>query len=111
MKRQLHIILLGLLLAAPAWSQVVIRGKVFNTQMKPLENANIGILNSYAGATTDADGNFSFTTDGRGSVKVVAQMLGFAHQPMTIMISDTTKQVMLKFILSEESINLDGVTV
>ncbi|GAB3977566.1 TonB-dependent receptor [Spirosoma terrae] len=111
MKRQLHIILLGLLLAVPAWSQVVIRGKVFNTQMKPLENANIGILNSYAGATTDADGNFSFTTDGRGSVKVVAQMLGFAHQPMTIMISDTTKQVTLKFILSEESINLDGVTV
>lgn len=111
MKTLLQTFVLGLLLMSSAWSQVVVRGKVYNAQMKPLENANIGILNSYAGATTDADGSFSFTTDGRGTVQVVAQMLGYAHQPTTVTISDTTRQVTLKFILTEESINLDGVTV
>ncbi|QIP16338.1 TonB-dependent receptor [Spirosoma aureum] len=111
MKTRLQTFILGLLLSSPAWSQVVVQGKVFNAQMKPLASANIGILNSYAGATTDADGSFSFTTDGRGTVQVVAQMLGYAHLPMTVTISDTTRQITLKFVLNEESINLDGVTV
>ena len=111
MKPILFTLILSGLLVGPVRGQLIIRGKVVNAQMKPLESANVGILNSYSGASTTADGSFSFSADGRGPVQVMAQMLGYANQSKTVVISDTTRLITLQFVLTEDVVSLDGVTI
>lgn len=112
MKHIVAFFALGLLmLVSPVSGQTVIRGTVLDARMKPLENASIGVQNSYAGTSSSPDGSFSFRTEERGTVQVVAQMLGFASQTQTITLSDTTSPVTLRFVLAETAVNLDDVTV
>jgi vitamin B12 transporter len=92
--------------------QVVIRGVVVDAQQTPLASANVSLLNTYAGASSEADGTFSFSTDQRGSVTVQARCLGFADQQLTVRISDSTRVVSgLRLVLTERSVMLEGVTI
>jgi vitamin B12 transporter len=100
-----------MLLARLVAGQTIIRGLVLDAQMKPLENASVGVQNSYAGASSGPDGSFSFQIDQRGTVQVVVQMLGFASQIKTVILSDTTRPVPLRFVLIETAVNLNDVTV
>lgn len=105
-------ILILLLLGQIVQAQVVIHGVVVDAQQNPLANANVSILNSYAGTSTEVDGTFTFTTDQRGSLTVVAQSIGFANQQLKVQISDSTRAVNgLRLVLAERSVMLDYVTV
>ncbi len=111
MKQLATFLTLALLWAGPASAQTTIRGRVLDARMRPLENAGIGIENSYAGATAGTDGTFSFSTDARGTVRVVVQMLGFASQSQAVDLSDTTRSLDLQFVLKETLFDLTEVTI
>ena len=63
------IFLLSLILGIfPALSAVTISGTIKDKKNQPLPYANIFIKNSYDGASADANGNYSFTTDETGTI-------------------------------------------
>ena len=101
-----------LLLSFTIQAQVVIRGTVVDAQQNPLANANVSVLNTYSGATTEVDGTFAFSTDQRGRITVLAQSVGYATQQLTVQIGDSARSVNdLRMVLSEQSVMLEGVTV
>lgn len=69
--------ILSLLLFISNFSQVKISGKV-SYKNKGIAEVNVTLKNTYDGATTDADGNFSFETSEKG-----AQILTFSHSKYT----------------------------
>ena len=117
MKRQTFLsagfgVLLWLLTSYTSQGQVIIRGVVMDAQQNPLANANVSVLNSYAGTSTEADGTFSFSTDQRGQLTLTAQSIGYAPQQLTVSVSDSTRLVKgLQLVLAERSVMLDYVTV
>jgi vitamin B12 transporter len=101
-----------LLLTGAVRGQVVIRGVVVDAQQTPIANANVSLLNTFAGASSETDGTFSFTTDQRGNLTIQARCLGYADQILSIRVGDTTRVVQkLQLVLTERSVMLEGVTI
>jgi Outer membrane cobalamin receptor protein len=69
----------SLLLAGTSFAQTTtVTGKVFDAKTKePLIGANILLRDTYDGATTDSQGQFSFETDESGSFVLKASYLGY----------------------------------
>lgn len=77
---RIHQFLGWILLFAPllTWSQSTkIAGKVTDAQGEPLSGANVFIVDSYDGATTNPEGQFSFTTTETGPRKLRITYLGY----------------------------------
>ncbi|MBW7914994.1 MAG: carboxypeptidase-like regulatory domain-containing protein, partial [Taibaiella sp.] len=55
-----------------AVAQSTISGKVVTYSGKPIPGANVYLLNTIDGATTDSNGVFSFTTEEKGAQTIVA---------------------------------------
>lgn len=62
--------LLSLLMSICIWSQITISGKV-TFKNKALKDVNITLKDTYDGATSDANGNYSFTTTESGNQVLV----------------------------------------
>lgn len=92
-------------------AQVVVRGVVLDARQKPLPAASVGVPGTYAGASTEADGSFSFELNSRGPVQVVARMIGYTEQTLPVTLTDTTRTLWLTFELAETSYTLDHVVV
>jgi vitamin B12 transporter len=97
-----------LLLPVCLLAQQQVSGKVTDSKKKPLAGVNIGIQGSYDGATTAADGSYSFTTDLTGEQFLTASFQGFQNLEMKIDIKGATVQnIILKASISE----LKAVTI
>jgi len=64
-----------------------ISGKAFTGKGEPLPGVNIFIENTYDGASSDADGNFSFTTSEKGLQTLKATFICFKPWQIKISIS------------------------
>ena len=103
-------ILLYLLFLLPlaGFSQQTLAGKVVNEKNKPLAGANIYLDGTYDGATSNEQGNFSFTTTASGKQTLVISILTFETLKAVIDIS----QYKSKTFMLKESVNtLDAVVV
>ena len=83
-------------------------GKAVTEKGEPLPGVNIFIENTYDGASSDADGHFSFTTSEKGLQTLKATFIGFKpwQFKFSIPVNDSV------IIEMEESINtLDAVTI
>ncbi len=89
-------------------AQNQITGKATTHKGEPLPGVNIFIENTYDGASSDANGNFSFTTSEKGTQTLKATFIGF--KPWQKEISIPVKDSVI--IEMEESVNtLDAVTI
>jgi hypothetical protein len=70
------IVLLGSLLT-PVCGQIRLLGKVTNTQGEPLAGVNIYIENSIEGTITDANGDYTFTSNAKPPATLVASIIGY----------------------------------
>ncbi len=85
-----------------------ISGKATTDKGEPLPGVNIFIENSYDGASSDGEGNFSFTTSEKGTQILKATFIGF--KPWQKEISIPMKDSVI--IEMQESVNtLDAVTI
>jgi hypothetical protein len=85
-----------------------IGGKAVTEKGEPLPGVNIFIENTYEGASSDADGNFSFTTSEKGLQTLKATFIGF--KPWQLKISIPVSDSVI--IEMQESVNtLDAVTI
>ncbi|KAA2245625.1 TonB-dependent receptor plug domain-containing protein [Chitinophaga agrisoli] len=67
-------------------AQQKLTGKITDAKKHPLPGVNIYIKGTYDGATTAADGSFSFTTTATGAQVISASLIGYKtlEQPTTI---------------------------
>ncbi|ESU20579.1 putative outer membrane receptor protein [Flavobacterium cauense R2A-7] len=89
-------------------AQTTISGKVTDNKGRPIEGANVFIEGAYDGTTSDAKGDFTFTTTEKGNQTLVVTYLSFETQRTAIVI-ETYQPQTLKL---RESVNtLDAVVI
>ncbi|MCG2611055.1 TonB-dependent receptor [Flavobacterium sp. SM15] len=89
-------------------AQSTISGKITDSKGKPIETANVFIEGAYDGTSTDAKGEFSFTTSEKGTQTLVVTFLSFETHRTSIVI-ETYTPITIKL---RESVNsLDAVVI
>ena len=75
----LKIIAILILISAGLFAQnkVTIKGKVIDSQKRPLPYVNVFITNTSDGTMSGDDGRFDFTTKQKGKVILSASMVGY----------------------------------
>ncbi|MBW8243947.1 TonB-dependent receptor [Muricauda oceani] len=76
MKILINLIITGLCTGA-VFAQQTITGKVTDAKNVPIEGANIYLEGTYDGASSDANGNFSFETTEEGLQTLIVSMLSY----------------------------------
>ena len=92
-----------------AFSQTEISGTVKDNAGVPVTGANVLIVGSTSGATTDFDGNFSFTSDLSGAQTIKISYLGYETQKKDINLDGAP--ITLQIILIEGGNSLDEVVL
>lgn len=77
MKITITLLSLILLSIQGLFAQTKISGRINDQKKQPLPGVNVYIKDSYDGASTDANGNYSFTSSDTGEVTLVASFIGF----------------------------------
>ncbi|KAF0239426.1 MAG: TonB-dependent receptor [Prolixibacteraceae bacterium] len=85
-----------------------ISGKAVTEKGEPLPGVNIFIENTYDGASSDADGNFSFTTSETGLKTLKATFIGFKPWQKELNI---TENIQVEIELKESVNTLNSVTI
>lgn len=102
------ITLLLLFFSAFIQAQATISGSVTDAKGHPAIAANVYIEGTYDGATTDENGNFSFTTDTTGPQVLVITFLGFDDFKQAVTIESYKPQA---YKLRESVNTLDTVVI
>ncbi len=101
--------ILFILVASQVLGQTTIRGKITDQAGLALPGANILLQDSYDGTTSDANGEFSFTTDGTGNGIVVIRFVGYEESITQVTLDG--KPIDLRIGLKETINQLDAVTI
>ena len=94
---------------AAIFSQTEITGNVKDNSGVPIAGANVLILGSSTGATTDFDGNFSFMANLEGAQTIQVSYLGYETFEQSINLDGT--EISLQIILKEGGNELDAVVL
>jgi vitamin B12 transporter len=86
-----------------------ISGTVTDTKKHPVPGVSIALTDTYDGATTDAAGNFSFTTTETGTKTLTATAIGYKLFQSPISITGSNQQ--LTITLKEEITELKAVVI
>ncbi len=92
-----------------SFAQYTISGKVISFAGKPIPGANVYLLNTIDGATTDSNGLFSFTTEEKGAQTIVAEEISHQNAGMPITISGNVTGIELK--MKTGTVQLQNITV
>ena len=87
-------------------AQTTISGKVIDHRSEPINGANVYLEGTYDGATTDEEGNFSFTTEEKETQTLVISFLSFESKSIVKNVSEM-HQLIIK--LREDVESLDAV--
>lgn len=98
----------GLLFSAVVSSQHVVSGRVTDAKGSPVPGTNVFIEGSYDGATSAADGSFSFETTEEGKQNLIVSSLGFDNFSLEIDVASAQNLVVK---LKKADNVLDAVTV
>ncbi len=90
------------------YSQVKVSGKV-TYRNKGVGEVNVTLKNTYDGATTDAEGNFSFETNEKGNHILTFTYPKYETVEKSIMVDD--QEVIVSVLLKEQISEIDAVVV
>ncbi|HMI07091.1 MAG TPA: carboxypeptidase-like regulatory domain-containing protein, partial [Flavobacterium sp.] len=97
-----------LLCFSGVFSQNTVSGKVTDNKGNPVPGANVFLEGTYDGASSDAEGNFSFTTETTGNQMLVVSFLIYETSKTLIDVANFKGQT----VKLRESVNsLDAVIV
>ncbi|MBN2008368.1 TonB-dependent receptor [candidate division KSB1 bacterium] len=102
-----------LILPTLLWSSVAafgtqISGTVKTNSDKPMAFANVFLVNTFEGATTDADGHFYITTKQNGHVRLVCRFIGYTPYETDLAVHKN-EPITLNIIMKPEAV--EGKTV
>ena len=83
---------------------------IVTTKTKPIPFADIYVINSTVGTSTDIDGKFTFNVPSEKTIVIVAKLLGFRSMTKQISIEAGTSME-LNFSLVEDVLGLEKVVV
>jgi outer membrane cobalamin receptor len=106
MKTLLNIIIL--FVSMTSFSQTTVSGKVVDKKNLPIPGANVYIDGTYDGATSNEQGDFTFTTTETGIKILVVSFLSYDTLNVTI---DVSKNQNVTLILKESVNTLDTVVI
>ena len=107
--KKLFTFLITILAIISAHAQTVVSGKITDKKGEILPFANIALEGTYDGASADENGKFSFSTDEKGTKKLLVTMVGFLNAQKEIHLNGQKVEVEIKL---EETINsLNAVVV
>ncbi|MEQ8924254.1 MAG: TonB-dependent receptor [Fulvivirga sp.] len=110
MKRFIYLSLLITTLTAQfAFGQTTIKGQVLTAKGEQLIGANIYIDNTYDGASSDINGNFTFTTNEKNEQTLVVSMIGYHEYRETVNCEGQVLQVTAS--LKEKIDEMTAVTI
>lgn len=99
MKTLLHSIFF--LLISSLSAQVTISGRVIEKSGEPLLGVNVYLRGTYDGATSDINGNFSFTTYKKDSLVLIASFIGFHESIQSLEPKSQKLEISLREKISE----------
>lgn len=84
-------------------AQENISGRVMSTKKKALQGVSISIRNSYDGATSDSAGYFKFSTSEKGTIVLMAEIVGYNSfaQSYTLSSIDLVVNIVIKESVNE----------
>ncbi|HNB82423.1 MAG TPA: TonB-dependent receptor, partial [Chitinophagaceae bacterium] len=91
------------------FAQTRISGKVTDTKGQTLPGVNISLVGTYDGASSKINGEYSFTTSEKDSLKLKASYLGYSTQEKSIYLNG--KEQVVNFVLKEKISDLKAVTI
>lgn len=109
MKQRYSLTPLLLVLVTVAFGQTKISGIVKDQKGEPLPGANIVIKDSYDGASSDANGSFTFTSDEKGDRFIVITSVGYKTHEEAVHLDG--KAIELAVQLKEEINVLEAVVI
>jgi hypothetical protein len=98
-----------LLFSISAFGQVQITGKITDEKGEGLPGVNVVLRGTYDGASTDANGSFTFTTEEQGAHFIDISFVGFKSVQRQIDIQGASIQ--LNVAMKEEINQLDAVVI
>ena len=98
----------SLILSLSIYAQVKISGKVTDTKNQPIYGANVYLDGTYDGATTNENGNFSFTSEEKGIQVLVISYLSYETKTIT---KDVTMFSQITVKLRDDVSTLDTVVL
>src|SRR5687767_2801991 len=107
----IRITLLFVLLSSAVYSQNtrLVSGKITDVNQQPVVGANVHILNTNLGTTTDQEGKFEIENVRDGKYKLEITAVGFAGIRQDITVGESSEP--LTFQLKEAYVQLDAVIV
>ena len=97
-------LILCLLVSAPVWSQIQVKGTVIDDLNLPVPGANVVLMGAQGiGTITDFDGNFQIEVPSEESVLIIS-FIGYATQEVKV-----GKQTNLQITLKEDGVMLNEV--
>lgn len=109
MQNKLKLILILLIAPLVTEAQTTVSGVVKDAKGVTLPGANIFINDTFDGANSDINGNFTFETEETGEQLLVVSFIGFKTLEQTISLNSSKLNIDL--ILIEEINKVDGVTI
>ena len=91
-----------------SFSQTIISGKIVDEKNKPIASANVYINGTYDGTTTNASGEFSFSTISTGKQMLVVSVLTFETVKISISIPEYQFQ---SIVLKQNTNQLNEVII
>jgi hypothetical protein len=101
-------LLVAAFLVCPAEAQNPLRGTVRGTDGAGVEGANVFILPSLEGTSTDSAGRFTLQTAHTGTATLVVQRLGFGEERVAVALP---RSAPLAVILSQRAVSLEPIRV
>ena len=107
--KKIFFAVIGLLISAITFAQTDISGTITDITGEPIPGANILIVGSTSGTTSDFDGNYSFSTDLTGSQVLRVSYLGFTSVDKSVELNGSA--ITSDFVLEEGGQQLDEVVL
>ncbi len=95
--------------SAFAAAQTALSGRVTDAKGNALVGANASVKDTYDGASTDAEGRFSFTTAAQGQITLTVSLIGY--EPAESLLTATGQAVQADFTLREKASELNTVVI
>lgn len=109
MSRSFSFLLVLLLICLEGMGQVRISGVITNKRKKPIRGANITLLDTYDGATSDSTGHFSFTTNEKGQKGLEVAAVGYKSTSRALSLNGGDQNV--DFVLQDNATELGPVMI
>jgi outer membrane receptor protein involved in Fe transport len=104
---KIYLFIVSLFFCGITYAQTSITGSVKDSKNEPIPGANVKVAGDSSSAVTDADGNFSLTTNKKPPFDLEISSIGFGAKKVSV----TANNQKVTAVLSDEETKLDEIVV